>query len=108
VWIDPWLVRDLARSKRERRAKTRGKRILLEAYKRLQREATSHTLIHANRLFKKQFDGVKAVAALSGWLEMDAIGAKGLDIPGLRSTEEGKFHLKMATARGGVVRDGSK
>ena len=39
---------------------------------------------------------------------MDAIGAKGLDIPGLRSTDVGTFHLKMAIARGGVVRDGTK
>ena len=71
MWIDLWSVQDLARSKRERRVETRGKRIL-EAYKRLQREATSDTLIHANRFLKKQFDGVKAVAALSGWLKMDA------------------------------------
>ena len=39
---------------------------------------------------------------------MDAIGAKGLDIPGFRSTDVGKFHLKMAAARGGMVRDGNK
>ena len=80
----------------------------MEAYTHLQREATSQTLNHMNRLFEKQFGGVKAVAALIEWLKMDTIGAKGLDIPGLRSTEVDKFHLKMAAACGGVVRDGTK
>ena len=107
VWLDPWSVRDLVRSKKERRVELRGNRIL-EAYKCLQREATSQALIHANKLLEKRFDGRKAVAALSGWLKMDAIGAKGLDIPGLRSTDVGKFHLKMAAARGGVVRGSAK
>ena len=102
MWLDPWSARDLARSKKERRVELRGNRIL-EAYRHLQRKATSQALIYANRLLERRFDGRKAVAALSGWLKMDAIGSKGLDIPGLRSTDVGKFHLKMAAARGGVV-----
>ena len=107
MWLDPWSVRDLVRSRKERRVELRGNRIL-EAYKCLQREATSQALIYANKRLETRFGGRKAVAALSEWLKMDAIGAKGLDIPGLRSTDVGKFHLKMAAARGGVVRDGKK
>jgi hypothetical protein len=37
---------------------------------------------------------------------MDTVGAEGLDIPGRLSTKEGAFHIKMAKAKGGMVRDG--
>lgn len=37
---------------------------------------------------------------------MDTVGAEGLDIPGRHSTREGAFHVKMESAKGGMVCDG--
>ena len=106
-WLDPWTRRDLARAKREQRVKARAN-LILEAYKRLQRDATARALIWAERRSRDRFGGARACAVLAGWMKMDTIGAKGLDIPGRHSTIEGAFHMKMARAKGGLVHDGNK